>query len=66
MSAADIIELANRHLGAGCMVSSARLCLDDARQLLAASCADARQRALRSLAYSVGILHPDYRRAIGA
>lgn len=43
------------------MVSSARLCLDDADSLkLVGKEKDAKKRLLKSLAYSVGILHPDY------
>lgn len=43
------------------MASSARLCLEDARELLQQGREDeAKRRALDSLRYSVGILHPDY------
>lgn len=43
--------------------SSARLCMSDAMTLLdRGETRDAARRALRSLAYSVGVLHPVYRR----
>lgn len=62
MTTVTVVALAEKHLGAGAMVSSARLCIDDAR-VLARRGDDigATRRALRSLAYSVGILHADYR-----
>jgi len=61
------IILARKNLGAmeGKMDSSARLCLYDALQ-----CRDngkyelAKKWAIRSLSYSVGIFHPDYKKAI--
>jgi hypothetical protein len=57
------IELARKHLGKGRMTCSARICLTDAEKLLAKGQAEAAaRRATRSVAYSVGILHPDYRR----
>jgi hypothetical protein len=61
-----IIVIARKHLGTGPMQSSARLCLADAVRALDAGDLDvARGRALKSLAFSVGILHPDYNRASG-
>jgi hypothetical protein len=46
------------------MESSARLCLADAIELQERGMLDyARTRALKSLCYSVGIFHPDYRKA---
>lgn len=57
----EVLALAEKHIGEGRMVSSARLCLEDARSL-----ADkghpilAHVRAMRSLQYSVGMFHPDY------
>jgi hypothetical protein len=46
------------------MESSARLCLADAIELYDAGDFEAaKRRALKSLAYSIGICHPDYRRA---
>lgn len=61
-SASKTIILARKHLG-GAMESSARLCLSDAVLLYdAGSYESARRQALRSLAYSVGVFHPDYKR----
>jgi hypothetical protein len=46
------------------MESSARLCLTDAIELQAeGKLDDAKARALKSLAYSVGVFHADYKRA---
>lgn len=43
------------------MESSARVCLEDAVKLAdAGEFCYARQRALKALAYSVGMFHPDY------
>lgn len=59
-----VIRLARKHLGSGNMESSARLCLEDAINLYdKGDFTYAKARALKSLAYSVGILHPDYRKA---
>ncbi len=59
--AENIISLAYKHLNPGGMHSSAKLCLDDALRLFdAESFESAYLRARKSLAYSVGILHPDY------
>lgn len=61
-----VIALARKHLGAGTMESSARIALADAialRDMEDPWYDEARSRALTSLRYSVGILHPDYRRA---
>lgn len=57
-----VIALAERHAGNGAaMASSAQLCLADARRLLAAGRrVSAYAAALRSLRYSVGILHGDH------
>jgi hypothetical protein len=64
MTTAKVLALACQHLGEGAMVSSAKICLQDAILLLAEDdLAHARKRALRSLAYSVGVLHQDYQRA---
>lgn len=61
----NVIAIAESRLPyAGCMSSSAELCLDDARSLLAdGNIRAAGERACESLAYSVGVLHPDYIRA---
>jgi hypothetical protein len=66
LSLNTVLALARKHLGTGAMESSARLCLSDAITLMERETPDysaARARAIRSLAYSVRILHPDYRRA---
>lgn len=63
MTLPSLLALARKHLG-GAMESSARLCLADAIE--ASNRGDfevAIARALKSLAYSVGIFHPDYVRA---
>jgi hypothetical protein len=63
MNVNDIIILARKHLG-GSMESSALLCLTQAIEHRDAGAYDlARQWALRSLSYSVGILHPAHIRA---
>lgn len=63
MTTDRIINLARRHLG-GTMESSAQLCLSDALALReAGNLFAASQRALKSLAYSVGVGHRDYARA---
>lgn len=65
MQISEVLALARKHLGSGTMESSARLCLADAISLYdAGEFVYARARALRSLAYSVGITHPDYIRAV--
>lgn len=76
MTTNDVIRLAQKHLPGGAVESSAHVCLADAIRLfnrpmvtVADFIADldaARARALKSLAYSVGIMHPDYRRAAKA
>jgi hypothetical protein len=63
MNTEKVIVLARKHLG-GEMESSARLCLSDAISLYAEGKLDfAKARALKSLAYSVGLSHADYRKA---
>ena len=68
MSAASIaqqaLSLAEQHLGKGVMQSSAQLCADDSRALIAKGRhKHAALRALRSLEYSVGGFHPDCAKA---
>lgn len=64
MYVADVMTLARKHIGKGEMESSARLCLSDAVALFDAGDLEyAKRRALKSLAYSVGIYHRDYVRA---
>ena len=60
-----ILELARKHLGNGAaMDSSARLCFADAQaQYDAGDLKAARICAMRSLKYSVGILHADFDKA---
>ena len=64
MNTDNVIRLARTHLG-GDMESSARLCLEDAIRIVD-ECGDmilAKHRALKSLAYSIGTSHPDYKAA---
>jgi len=66
MNVYHTITLARKHVGNGAaMESSARFCLSDAITALDAGAFDnAKERAIKSLAYSVGIYHADYKRAI--
>lgn len=67
MRAPDVVALARQHVGKAQMLCSAQLCLSDAEMWLGRGDFDnARARALKSLAYSVGIMHSDYRAAAGA
>lgn len=61
----NVIQLARNHIGNGAaMESSARLCLADAiRHSDEGNYHRADMHAIKSLSYSVGILHPDYRKA---
>lgn len=64
MTTAEIITVARAHIMAGKPNGSAILCYNDAQALLAAgNTSDARARALKSLAHSVGVFHPDYIKA---
>ncbi len=66
MTLDKIIILARKHVvWAECeMRSSAELCLQDAMALQSkGDYENAKTRALKSLAYTVGVLHPDYRKA---
>ena len=64
MTTDKVMALARKHIGKGNMESSARLCLANAVYLQERGLLDyARKRALSSLAYSVGVLHPDYIKA---
>lgn len=64
MNAKQTIINARKHLGKGSMESSARLCLYDAVRLYDEGRFDeANARAAKSLAYSVGMFHADYRKA---
>ena len=65
MTTLNIIRLARKHLG-GEMESSARLCLAQAIELYDnGELESARWHALRSLRYSLGVLHPVYQKAEG-
>ena len=67
MNTNDTIILARKHLGTNAMRSSAAVCLADAVALQDdGGLFNARLRALRSLAYSVGRFHPDYKRVNSA
>lgn len=65
MNLPKILSLARKHVGnGGAVASSARLCLTDAESAQTRGDLDAAKRwALKSIAYSVGILHADYRTA---
>lgn len=64
MQVSQIVTLAATLADSAQMRSSARLCADDAAALLATGdTTNAKARALRSLAYSVGIFHPTYKAA---
>lgn len=64
MQVSKVMALARKHLGSGDMESSARLCMADAVNLYNEGLYDfAKARALASLEYSVGIFHPDYKKA---
>lgn len=65
MNVDKIIILARKHAGNGALMeSSARHCLSEAVQRSdEGRYAIARGWALRSLSYSVGVFHPDYKRA---
>jgi hypothetical protein len=65
MTAEKAIVLARKHIGNGAVMdSSARLCLTDAINLFDAGDFEfAKKRAIKALAYSVGIFHADYDRA---
>jgi len=67
MNTQDVIRLARDHVYQGSMETSSRVCLADAVKLYdAGDFAHAKARALESLAYSVGVMHPDYRKAAHA
>lgn len=58
------ISLALKHINEGVMATSAQLCYDDACECIMQSAyKHAKTCALKSLAYSVGILHTDYKKA---
>lgn len=64
LNTTDIINLARAHAHEGAMTSSARLNLSEANDAYdRGHYGAARISAIRSLKYSVGILHTDYERA---
>lgn len=66
MDVFEVMELAADNVEKAQMLSSAMLCLDDAIRISTApggNLVEAKARALKSLAYSIGVLHPDYIRA---
>jgi hypothetical protein len=65
MNTENAIILARKHVGNGAaMDSSARLCLADAVALADRGELEyAKARAVKSLGYSVGVFHADYKRA---
>lgn len=67
MNTQQIIALARKHLmdcPADRMVSSAELCLSDALRLYElGDYTNAKARATKCLAYTVGVFHPSYRMA---
>ncbi len=65
MTTNEVIQAARGHIGTGTCgaISNALVALFDAQRLLATNEKTARRRALTSLAYSVGVNHPDYVRA---
>jgi hypothetical protein len=66
---AKVFALARKHLPSD-KTANARSCMADAMRLSSWADADKQDRAilcaLRSLAYSIGILHADYARAFNA
>ena len=64
MNHLQTIDLAEKHIGSGTMVSSAILCLANAKALaIRGEEKYSHERALKSLCYSVGIFHADYQKA---
>ena len=64
MSNDDVLILARKHCGNSPMMSSARVCLNDAVDLMnEGDYTAARKRAVDSLKHSIGVFHVDYRRA---
>jgi hypothetical protein len=64
MNTIDIITLARKHIGKGDAEASARICLADAIACYSKGrLDDSKARALKSIAYSVGVFHPDYAKA---
>ena len=65
MNTQDTIKLARKHIASAQFETSARLCLNDAVKCHdAGELPAAKNRALKSLQFSVGVFHPDYCKAI--
>jgi len=66
MTTLKIIRLARQHVANDAATeSSARLCLSDALACYdAGDLESAVQRAIKSLAYSIGVFHRDYQRTV--
>ena len=65
MNTQQVITLARRHVRTGTMQDSAYLCLVEAVKLYdEGRFEDAKNRALRSLRYSVGVFHADYAQSL--
>ena len=61
MTTAEVILLAQKHSDSN-NNDSAKICLTDAFELYnQGNLIDARTRAIKSLKYSIGILHPDFK-----
>jgi len=69
---ASVMDLAKANANNGEMASSAQTCYADARSIMASKWGNSSpaadlsivaERALKSLAYSVGASHPDYEKA---
>jgi len=64
MNAAQTLTLARKHLATAIQESSARFCMTGAVRALDDGALDsAKMWALKSLGYSVGVFHADYKRA---
>lgn len=60
----SVLILARKHVGNSPMLSSARVCLNDAIELMNdGDYTAARKRAVDSIKHSIGVFHPDYRKA---
>ena len=65
MTTSELLTLARKHLHNGAaMATSAEVCMNDAvQQYDAGDFQSARYWALKSLKYSIGIFHNDYKKA---
>jgi hypothetical protein len=63
MNVNKVMALARKHLGEGTMESSARFCMEESVKAYDDGLLDrAEYWATRSLEYSVGVFHPDYKK----